>query len=58
MYIPEVRFGDVHSMDPVILSDVPLERFAFSAVVGKLAPFLPLFPGVSAHLVRTELRQR
>ncbi|VDO30707.1 unnamed protein product [Brugia timori] len=27
MYIPEVRFGDVHSMDPVILSDVPLERF-------------------------------
>ncbi|KAM3722983.1 Zinc finger protein [Dirofilaria immitis] len=27
LYIPEVRFGDVHSMDPVILSDVPLERF-------------------------------
>ncbi|KAK6035182.1 PHD-finger [Cooperia oncophora] len=27
LYIPEVRFGDVHSMDPVILSDVPMERF-------------------------------
>ncbi|CAD6185728.1 unnamed protein product [Caenorhabditis auriculariae] len=27
LYIPEVRFGDVHSMDPVILSDVPNERF-------------------------------
>ncbi|VDK76361.1 unnamed protein product [Litomosoides sigmodontis] len=27
LYIPEVRFGDVHSMDPVILNDVPLERF-------------------------------
>ncbi|MFH4977036.1 hypothetical protein AB6A40_003745 [Gnathostoma spinigerum] len=27
LYIPEVRFGDVHSMDPVILSDVPIERF-------------------------------
>lgn len=27
LYIPEVRFGDVHSMDPVILSDVPAERF-------------------------------
>uniref|UniRef100_A0A1I7XU07 PHD-type domain-containing protein n=1 Tax=Heterorhabditis bacteriophora TaxID=37862 RepID=A0A1I7XU07_HETBA len=26
LYIPEVRFGDVHSMDPVILSDVPVER--------------------------------
>uniref|UniRef100_A0A0N5AQ18 PHD-type domain-containing protein n=1 Tax=Syphacia muris TaxID=451379 RepID=A0A0N5AQ18_9BILA len=26
LYIPEVRFGDVHSMDPVILTDVPLER--------------------------------
>lgn len=29
LYIPEVRFGDVHSMDPVILNDVPLERFFF-----------------------------
>ncbi|CAB3403486.1 unnamed protein product [Caenorhabditis bovis] len=27
LYIPEVRFGDVHSMEPVILSDVPSERF-------------------------------
>ncbi|VDK26954.1 unnamed protein product, partial [Anisakis simplex] len=29
LYIPEVRFGDVHSMDPVIISDVPLERYFF-----------------------------
>ncbi len=27
LYIPEVRFGDVHSMDPVIVADVPAERF-------------------------------
>ncbi|PAV91804.1 hypothetical protein WR25_18964 [Diploscapter pachys] len=27
LYIPEVRFGDVHSMDPVILADVPADRF-------------------------------
>ncbi|CAJ0941947.1 unnamed protein product, partial [Mesorhabditis belari] len=27
LYIPEVRFGDVHSMDPIMLSDVPHERF-------------------------------
>lgn len=27
LYIPEVRFGDVHSMDPVIVADVPSERF-------------------------------
>ncbi|VDM25632.1 unnamed protein product [Toxocara canis] len=27
LYIPEVRFGDVHSMDPVIISGVPIERF-------------------------------
>uniref|UniRef100_A0A914X8I0 MLLT10 histone lysine methyltransferase DOT1L cofactor n=1 Tax=Plectus sambesii TaxID=2011161 RepID=A0A914X8I0_9BILA len=27
LYIPEVRFGDVHSMDPVIVADVPTERF-------------------------------
>ncbi|UMM24866.1 hypothetical protein L5515_004899 [Caenorhabditis briggsae] len=27
LYIPEVRFGNVHSMEPVILSDVPLDKF-------------------------------
>ncbi|KAF8357700.1 zfp-1 [Pristionchus pacificus] len=27
LYIPEVKFGDVHSMDPVILDDVPQDRF-------------------------------
>ncbi|KAF1761078.1 hypothetical protein GCK72_009332 [Caenorhabditis remanei] len=27
LYIPEVRFGNVHSMEPVILSDVPIEKF-------------------------------
>lgn len=27
LYIPEVRFGNVHSMEPVILSDVPVEKF-------------------------------
>ncbi|CAJ0578935.1 unnamed protein product, partial [Mesorhabditis spiculigera] len=27
LYIPEVRFGDVHSMDPIMLNDVPHERF-------------------------------
>lgn len=27
LYIPEVRFGNVHSMEPVILSDVPVDKF-------------------------------
>uniref|UniRef100_A0A8R1IPU0 Uncharacterized protein n=2 Tax=Caenorhabditis japonica TaxID=281687 RepID=A0A8R1IPU0_CAEJA len=27
LYIPEVRFGNVHSMEPVILSDVPCDKF-------------------------------
>lgn len=27
LYIPEVRFGNVHSMEPVILSDIPVEKF-------------------------------
>ncbi|GMT19711.1 hypothetical protein PFISCL1PPCAC_11008 [Pristionchus fissidentatus] len=27
LYIPEVKFGDVHSMDPVILDDVPNDRY-------------------------------
>uniref|UniRef100_A0A8R1E8P2 PHD-type domain-containing protein n=1 Tax=Caenorhabditis japonica TaxID=281687 RepID=A0A8R1E8P2_CAEJA len=26
LYIPEVRFGNVHSMEPVILSDVPCDK--------------------------------
>ncbi|CAI2348554.1 unnamed protein product [Caenorhabditis sp. 36 PRJEB53466] len=27
LYIPEIRFGNVHSMEPVILSDVPCDKF-------------------------------
>uniref|UniRef100_A0A1I7UUY7 PHD finger protein 6 n=1 Tax=Caenorhabditis tropicalis TaxID=1561998 RepID=A0A1I7UUY7_9PELO len=27
LYIPEVRFGNVHSMEPVILTDVPVDKF-------------------------------
>nr|AAC46918.1 zinc finger protein [Caenorhabditis elegans]prf//2122400A CEZF gene [Caenorhabditis elegans] len=27
LYIPEVRFGNVHSMEPVILNDVPTDKF-------------------------------
>ncbi|CEF67311.1 Zinc finger, PHD-type domain and Zinc finger, FYVE/PHD-type domain and Zinc finger, RING/FYVE/PHD-type domain and Zinc finger, PHD-finger domain-containing protein [Strongyloides ratti] len=28
LYIPEVRFGNVHSMEPVILKDVPFDRYS------------------------------
>lgn len=27
LYIPEVRFGDVSTMEPIIFSSVPAERF-------------------------------
>ena len=27
LYIPEVRFGDVSTMEPIIFSSVPHERF-------------------------------
>jgi hypothetical protein len=27
LYIPEVRFGNVTTMDPIILSQVPADRF-------------------------------
>lgn len=29
LYIPEVRFGDVHSMEPVILTDIPVDNARF-----------------------------
>lgn len=32
LYIPEVKFGDVHSMDPVILDDVPQDRYDYSFI--------------------------
>ncbi len=28
LYIPEVQFGDVNSMDPVVLSHIPQERYS------------------------------